>query len=599
MTQLLRAVASPGDDALVRAAVTTAALGMRGEALRQLIEDERAWEALLVRFNDYHELWRNAGFFVMFRRLLEVEGVARRLLALRDGERSMTNLLHLAELMQAEAGRGRRGMVELINWLVQQRRDAATSSEEVQLRLESDEQLVQIVTVHRSKGLEFPIVFCPFAWDERIREENSLGANFFHDPAHGDAATLQLDGSDPQARAQAEIEARAESLRLFYVALTRAKNRCYLLWGGINGADRSAPAWLLHHGRGRFASDEDFFAWFRACKDSELRADLQALQARVPAAIRLEDAPAAESVASANAERERQALRARVFSGRIGAPWCMLSYSSLLRQDVADRPDHDAYAAAPTDTAEPARRDIFGFPRGARAGSCLHAILERADFAHADHTAWQAIAQQELGRHGFDAQWSGVLVQMLCDLVSTPLDDNGLRLAGVSADRRLNEWEFHYPLRRFAQRDLDRLLAPHDPQGWQRRQIEDLHFDPVAGYMKGYIDLVFSTGERWYIVDYKSNWLGARAEDYAAERLPAVMSEECYGLQYLIYTLALNRHLARRLPGYDYERHFGGVFYLFVRGVTPARGATCGVFHDRPPADLIAGLDRYIASGTP
>ena len=131
-----------------------------------------------------------------------------------------------------------------------------------------------------------------------------------------------------------------------------------------------------------------------------------------------------------------------------------------------------------------------------------------------------------------------------------------------------------------------------------REMIDNLEFSPLRGYMKGFIDLVFESGGRFYLVDYKSNWLGPEPAAYRPERLAEAMAREAYVLQYLIYTLALHRYLRLRVADYDYQRHFGGVYYLFLRGMDPALGSACGVFRDRPTPALVAALDELMASGT-
>ncbi|MEZ5445278.1 MAG: exodeoxyribonuclease V subunit beta [Gammaproteobacteria bacterium] len=597
LTHVLRAVENPGDDTRVRTALVTTLLGADAERLHALCAEEQDWEAVALRFNEYHQIWREAGFFVMCRRLLEREGVPTRLLAMADGARRMTNLLHLIELLQAQAAGSRLGISQLVDWLRERRQRKLDRGEESQLRLESDEQLVQIVTVHRSKGLEFPVVFCPYLWDEPQGAPPPAAPVFFHDPAAEHAPTLQLDAGDEQARAQARLEARSESLRLCYVALTRGRHRCYVAWGAISGAAGSAPAWLMHRDRRAFPGDEAFVEWFESGDDGELRADLQALQSAAPHAIVVTTPPAADTGAAMPRRGAPTPPAARLFRGHIAAPWRTVSYTALLRQGSGDRPDHDAWASSPAAVEPIAADSIHAFPRGARAGSCLHAIFEHIDFRAGEETDWRQVVARELNRHGYALQWESVLLRMLADVLNTPLDGDRLRLARVAGGQRVNELEFHYPLHRLDARELGELFAAHTADGAHRRQIERLQFDPVRGYMKGYIDMVFELDGRWYIVDYKSNWLGPTAEDYAAERLPAVMAEEAYGLQYLIYTLALHRYLRARLPGYDYERHFGGAYYLFLRGISPQRGPGFGVYADRPAPELLAALDRYVGRG--
>jgi exodeoxyribonuclease V beta subunit len=186
------------------------------------------------------------------------------------------------------------------------------------------------------------------------------------------------------------------------------------------------------------------------------------------------------------------------------------------------------------------------------------------------------------------------MVEAVCD---TPLDSGGLRLSAVSRAQRLDELEFYYPIGRLSDTDLRRLLAAGGFPETIRERIETLTFLPVQGYMRGFIDLVFEHGGRYYLADYKSNWLGASPSAYHQAALEASMAREAYYLQYLVYCVALHRYLRERAPGYRYGSHFGGVRYLYLRGMTPRSGFSCGVYAYRPNEDLILALDDYLHAG--
>jgi exodeoxyribonuclease V beta subunit len=205
------------------------------------------------------------------------------------------------------------------------------------------------------------------------------------------------------------------------------------------------------------------------------------------------------------------------------------------------------------------------------------------------------VAAGALRQFGFASEWRDTVVAMLDDVTRAALGPNGPYLGDVPMRQRLNELEFHFPFRHFDPRRLAGQLAPFDRDGRLQRQLMSLQPERVGGYLKGFIDMVFESGGRWYIVDYKSNWLGMRRDDYLPARLAEVIVEECYGLQYLIYLVALHRWLRHRLPGYDYETHVGGVFYLFVRAVGPVGDA--GIFADRPDVALVQALDGYLHDG--
>ena len=244
MSRVLSAIGSPNHEPLLKVALATDMLGKRGEDLEKLARDEAEWEDWVVKFREYNELWEKRGFIRMFRYFLYREKIRTRLLSFPDGERRLTNVLHLSEVLHQESSERKLGVVGLLKWLRQQRDPESPRLEEHQLRLESDANAVRIVTIHKSKGLEYPVVFCPFNWDgsEIGKKEEFL----FHDPKDDWKINLVLNPEENPNRMLGEKEMLAENLRLLYVSLTRAKNRCYLVWGRFNEAGTSAPAYLLH-----------------------------------------------------------------------------------------------------------------------------------------------------------------------------------------------------------------------------------------------------------------------------------------------------------------------------------------------------------------
>ncbi|QQS53049.1 MAG: exodeoxyribonuclease V subunit beta [Candidatus Competibacteraceae bacterium] len=604
---LLAAVAEPGDEGRVRAALASDLFGLSGEDLQQLREAEQNWTAWLERFQDYRLLWREHGFMRFFRAWLTGEEVPQRLLAFRDGERRLTNLLHLAELLHI-AGRTHPGMAGLLKWLGDRRRTPANRDEEQQLRLESDENLVRIVTVHKSKGLEYEVVFCPFLWDGRLRADGKDGtALLYHDPADAGRAILTIGADEKHpARQHARREEMAENLRLFYVALTRAKQRCTLVWGKIKDAETASPAWLLHHPPVVGPSQDRLEVTrqrFKELTATALRGDLQTVFAAAGETVAIAPLPTESGQRYQPPAIAEPELRAREFAGPLPEFWRIGSFTALTAGYSVEAPDYDMSATIPEAATESAItapiKGIFEFPRGARAGVCLHTLFERLDFTQSEDERLEALVGRTLESHGLDAEeWTPVVADLARRVLVTPLNPAGLRLARVTPDRRLNELEFTYPLANLRADALRRVLEQHGyATGPFREMIETLEFNPLRGYMKGFIDLVFEADGQFWLVDYKSNWLGAEPAAYRRERLDEAMAREAYLLQYLIYTVALHRYLRLRLPNYDYEQHFGGVFYLFLRGMDPALGPACGVFHDRPAAALVAALDALMTTG--
>jgi len=585
LARVLAALAEPGREALLRGALLTDLLGGDGALLDRLQEDEALLEQWLSRLAGWHREWLERGLLPALRALFEAEQVPGRLLGLVDGERRLTNTLHLAELLQQGPVATGLGPAATLKWLAARIASAAGSGraeDEIQeLRLESDENLVNIVTVHRAKGLQYPLVFCPFLWDPKLPRTEPQWLDW-HDPEDHHRHVLDL-GSEHFARARegARREALAEAVRLAYVALTRAEQRCYVAVLPCKGFVESALGWLL------------------AGQDMPVQQTLAALADEYPAALAVTPPPG-EGVPVPRADPRGVRLRARLPAGPVRSRRIIGSFSSLVRGHAADRPDHDAGVAAPgavdSDTAP---TGIFAFPRGARAGTCLHAVFEGLDFRRAATDAGRAaleqVAESRLRAHGYGSDWKGVVADMVQAVLATPLTGDGtLRLAAVPASRCLHELEFCYPVTRLRSGDLQALLSrfglPPLPGA------EGGGFPPLAGFLKGYVDLVFEAGGRWYVLDWKSNWLGAAPEHYTAPLLEPVMAREGYHLQYLLYTLALHRWLRLRLPAYDYRRHVGGVRYLFLRGMHPSLGANSGVYATQPPLALIEALDALVGA---
>jgi exodeoxyribonuclease V beta subunit len=297
-------------------------------------------------------------------------------------------------------------------------------------------------------------------------------------------------------------------------------------------------------------------------------------------------------------DRSRSKLKARTFDRPLHDLRRVTSFTGLAHGRAIEAPDYDA-ADRPEEPELPiGRRDIFAFPRGAHAGKCLHAIFEHLDFEHCARPELERIVARDLVLHGFDDEWTRAVADMMEAVLATPLDaDGALRLSRVSRARRLDELEFYYPIAELSDRRVRELLLAWGFPDEIRQRIGALTFSATQGYMRGFIDLVFEHDGRFYLADYKSNWLGATPDAYRRPQLERAMGREAYYFQYLVYCVALHRYLASRVAGYRYGTHFGGVRYLFLRGMRPDRGAECGVYADLPPEGLIQELDDYLRSG--
>jgi len=598
LERVLQAVAQPGREPLVKAALATELMDCTANAIFELQKDESAWEAIFDRFQAYHQIWLGEGFMPMFRRWFEDARIADHLPKFRDGERRLTNLLHLAELLQVESRR-KSSIDTLLGWFDRAIRNPSKSDETALLRLESDAKRVKIVTIHTSKGLEYPIVFCPFLWDGRLRQRKTPSVLLHRDGESVlDLGSAQLELN----RRQAVQEEMSENLRLLYVALTRAVYRCHVVWGNVrNGREKTegfhstAMAWLLHGGSAA-PEDEPLAALETKLEKADtefIAADIRRFAEQAPGCVSIRFIENHPVRYRASETENATTLAVRPFQRPPLYPsWRMSSFSGLTTGRHSETPDYDVLPES--DLTEAPGDSIFAFPRGARAGSCLHAILEEWDFACQDSERLGELVRRKLKAHGIDDDWTPTVRQTMENALEAPLDGSGLKLSEIPGEKRLVEMEFTYALRGGDSDGLRKLLA--DPRfQCDRRYAEAtrlLDFRHIEGYMKGFIDLVFEADGRYYLLDWKSNWLGNAHADYAPDRLAAAMAREHYYLQYLIYTVALHRYLKQRLPGYDYETRFGGAYYLFLRGIAPKQKT--GIFRDRPSVALIEALDGLL-----
>lgn len=596
----LVACAEPDEPRLLRAALATPTLGLGWDELDRLNQDELAWEARVLQFRALRETWRRQGVLPMLRRLLnEFEAPSRLLRPERlDGERILTDLLHLAELLQ-QASSLLEGEHALIRHLAEQRQEAArgvagAGGDARQIRLESDADLVQVVTVHKSKGLEYPLVFLPFACTWKAVEKDDLPLKY-HDEAGRLHVALEADDAMLE---RADRERLGEDLRKLYVALTRARHATWAGLAPLAGLEGSAFGYLLAGGE--------------PIAPADLGDRLAALRGDCPS-IHVAPAPEAsdERFAAMTADSLPGAARESVRAVR--EHWWIASYSALKtaaegQAAVAETPAEDifhearqlpAMAIELEPVARPAPGSLHAFLRGAEAGTFLHDLLEWAageGFARVAHDP--ALLRDAIARRCAVRGWEGwidMLVDWMLALLHAPMAlpatpgsaVTSVSLAGLASVRA--EMEFWIAARSVDTQVVDRQVCAHT---LDRAARPTLLPGRLNGMLKGFIDLVFEHEGRYYVADYKSNWLGPVDAAYTPEVMRAAILEARYDLQYVLYLLALHRLLKARLPGYDYDRHVGGAVYLFLRGChAPGQG----VHADRPPRELIESLDRLFS----
>lgn len=593
--RIMRAIADPADESNVRAALAADIFGFSGNSLYDLMMDEKKWEQKSGMFYVYRDSWLKHGFMSMFLSLLEQENVRSRILSLYDGERRMTNILHCAEVIHREETGNSHGIEGILKWFSLKR---SNDDSEENIRLETDENAVRIITMHRSKGLEFPVVFCPFAWDFKKIKKGDVFK--FHDDEKDNNLTLDIGSGNEENILKADIEELAENVRLLYVALTRAMYRCYFAWGCINETDISAPAYLLHSPQSiEYRSLVNSLKAEMGKKDHNiLFNEIKELEVSSHGAINVTSLTGhydAEKYSLTAAETEGSACRE--FTGKIRRDWMISSFSSLIsnRRSDAEIPDHDRTVYDNFKAAHD-EYSIFNFHKGSSAGTCIHEIFENLDFTITDESVYKNIINEKLSKYGFEDIWADAVFNMCSSVIDKPLEENGPVLRDIGKDLRLNELEFYFPVERITSAGLSEIFKKYggnhvygfaDP-------VKDLGFTAVRGFARGFIDLVFMHGDKYYLIDWKSNHLGSRYSDYSQEALKKEMYKHYYILQYHLYTVALHRYLTSRLPGYEYEKDFGGVYYVFVRGVSK-ECHEYGIYRDVPSADLVNALNSYFS----
>ncbi|MCX4120408.1 exodeoxyribonuclease V subunit beta [Vibrio parahaemolyticus] len=595
LQRLLQAVLTPENDRVLRASLASELFALDAASLDALNNDEIVWENAVNEFKEYRKLWVQRGVLPMLRAVISKRHIAERLLEEgassqgENGERVLTDLMHIGELLQ-QASNELDSDHGLLRWLAQSISDAENglggSDDQIQ-RLESERNLVQIVTIHKSKGLEYDLVFLPFVFSYREASEAK-----YYDAAN-DRTVLDITGNDASMK-QADKERLAEDLRLIYVALTRAVYACFIgaspLRNGRStkeptGVHRSAIGYLIQNGQEGGIND--------------LHQGLTKQQDELDCVV-VADPPQQLEEKYVAPQEEIYDLSAKELQNPIDRNWRITSYSGLVKQG-SHHVEHDATIEITgfdidsseeqdeADLVEP-ERSIFTFPRGARPGTFLHSLFEEIEFTQPATT--EENTQIILGlmeSEQLDEEWLPILQQLIDTVLATPLDGKSLLLNQKAPSQRLVEMEFLLPIEVLSAPALNRVIQRHDPLS---AKAGDLGFQTVQGMLKGFIDLVFEHQGKYYVLDWKSNHLGDDVTSYHGEALKSAMADHRYDLQYQIYALALHRFLHSRLANYQYDHHFGGVYYLFLRGMDGQ--SDHGIFAAKPTLEFLQEMDRLI-----
>jgi exodeoxyribonuclease V beta subunit len=607
----LRACADPADERTVRAALASSVLALDWASLERCVSDETYWEACLQRFLRYSDLWRRHGVLAMLHRLFHEFRIPEQLLA-AERERDLTDLLHLAEWLQ-QTSMTLDGPRALIGHFAEQRSSGldAQSNPALRRRLESDANLIKVITVHKAKGLEFPVVFLPFAWTCRSVDRKDLIFRWHDELTRQRVSTV----ADAASIAKADRERLAEDLRKLYVALTRAKYATWLAVAPSPQLPGSALGYLL--GVGDAAETHQVWEALDAlCAETNVLSLSNPTQS-MPGSFEPTPQDHPNWRAPLEAQRSKRAL------------WVVSSYSAIVAKleaaegssrlpesaadetfteltstgsnsspsDLLDDEDDTSRRPAPRQAESETPLTLHHFPRGASHGSFLHGLLQWAGehgFARCASAADDelcATLDQRCTIAGY-ARWQATLHGWLKTWLSSSISLDSLS-AGFEPitprllDRYLVEMEFWIPAHGLNPSRLDEVAKNFCLAGRPRRALSA---QSVNGMLRGFIDLVFEHQGRYFVLDYKSNYLGPSPDDYTSDRMAREVITHRYDLQLVIYLYALHRLLKARLgANYDYEKHMGGALYLFVRGIDSASG---GLHAERPPEAMMVALDE-------
>ena len=566
-------------------AIATALFGLNAADIHQIQQNEADWQRWADSFAQYQQTWQRQGILVMLHQILLEQGISERLLSQATGERDLTDFLHLAEILQ-QAATLHESEAALLSWFEKQIQ--GEGRQEAQIRLESERQLVKIVSIHKSKGLEYDLVWLPFlAVPSKIPTAGDMNVYYSKER---DETLWDMENRNLNALYE---ETFAEELRLLYVALTRAKYQMAFALPAQFDKKWNALHYVLSQGEiGKEINLSD-------SKDTETL--LQTFKEKMQDNVEICTKPNLEAFPALSTNTKNDELKAAEFTGNIEQDWRITSFTSIeqahRRQNYFtesagkkhavfdDAKDYDSQNAIEISTAllNENESSILDLPRGKQVGTALHRHFENCYFSDLANIEEIDKLRQSLQ---LDETFTEPLQNWLQQISHTPLSNEiGIALADLANKDCIKEMPFYLAIREY----FDVEAFNHALKAHHHLPSEPLQFEQIQGMVRGSIDLVFRHNGKYYLVDYKSNFLGSTLADYNQEALKKEMLHSHYDWQYLIYTLALHRYLQSVVPDYDYARDFGGVFYLFLRGMNGEPQS--GVFYDRPSVELITELD--------
>ncbi len=669
--RVLQAVLQPNNKSYLLTALSTSLFDLDAATIVKYNESkefQEEFEWWISLFSEYRRIWIGQGFIQMFRRLMQSEpleilgnstiehenksynqrekslklkkDVAANLLKQSGGERKLTNVRHLMEILQQTSAKENLNPEGLLKWLAVQIKDPETK-EEHELRLEKDSEAVQILTVHKSKGLEFPIVFCPFMWSRgfRLSNYNKKSPYIFHSARNFTPSKTYLALS-PEAIEEFSVyrdqENLAESLRLLYVALTRAKHRLYLLWGNIRQSEDTA---LMYLRKNSCELIEEFFSYVANLNKDNIKdqVDYQSPSGDNTSRCwedsnnihRFEFYESENEIRYAS-ETEYSTLQVDKLPDDFFVPfgWGIMSFSHFAGQlqrriQIEEKASDEDYDYPPETSTSTTNLPFLDFPEGRTTGNAIHEILQLLDYTKIqgiDFNHWSndpeireliVFCLQKYGLLQQDDENLEIQYKQVCDMlhrlmsIDFSLDSSNIRIRlNDPKMKRISEMNFFLSI----PEDIDvyrlnKLLYSIGMQGIRSKSLLEDMISPISislnnscatrrGFLSGSIDLVFQYKGMYFFADWKTNRLGMNISDYTSDKLRQNMVNHAYILQYLIYTTALHKLLQSRLKdNYDYTTNFGGGFYFYLRGINGYDDRT-GVFYERPSLDQINELEK-------
>jgi len=629
---ILKAVQEPGNHSKLRAALGTDIIGKK-ELLKKLTTNKQQdtdiqnkWNHTISQFREWQDIWVQAGISDVLHTILADCAGLEHLLAHPDGERRVTNFYHIESLleeMEKERPYEQQYLIQQFQSRIKNAKESSnTTAEEEELRLESDQNLVRLVTIHRSKGLKYPIVYCPFLWNGINASTLHSKKPFVFHQTGGQQKVIDVDGNrytnSPYHYFCEELE---ERLRVIYVAMTRAQHHALFIHvpyktNYAKGRQKAySPLDYILLGRKRFLKALKAYFKFLDSEEAfipyhEIEAAVKNLAASSKGTINHRIWPDSGLPQAQRPEKEQNVRKSDTLTlknfpnpDQLYRNWKIHSFSSLSSDHNDDKEQHlEAEAAkmdeviAEEEQAFPkpltaGKNTLFDFPKGKQTGLCWHAIFEHITFHNPD--TWEEVVTHQLDTRGFDSKrWFPVMMRCIEQTMQIPLPPaEELRLGNLRPRDMHREMAFHFQLN---QADFQAILQII-------RDAHSIHSSPPAGlggFMNGFIDLTFVHNQRFYIVDYKSNYLGNRIDDYDPKNLAEAIKESHYDVQYHIYMLALCRYLRQKLGSkFDYDQHFGGVYYLYLRGIKDPNHLN-GIHYHRPEKQTLLSLDNYFKSTT-